>query len=197
MFEVSKTRGMSVNFSPGVGDADGDGDKTIEGVRPCPPRVRAGCSGNSVICSPSALCGAGAATGADAGVGDVDILDGSQLNPGLTISVTVSPSLIVYSCRSLLSARAFPLRRSRCASAGGAPGSDASCALMSETVSVGCTQSVKLFGGLIDLKVTLSEPVRKLVLIGSGSGAGAYLLARLLSPCVQEGEAVRPKRSGD
>ena len=68
---------------------------------------------------------------------------------------------------------------------------------MTETVSVGCTDSAKLFGGLIDLKVMRSEPMRKLVLIGSGSGAGAYLLARLLSPCVQEGEAVRPKRSGD
>ena len=97
ILEVSRTRGISVNFSPGAGDVDGDGDKTIEGVRPCPPRVRAGCSGSRVICPPSARCGAGAATDAGAGAGDADILDGSQLNPGLTISVTVSPSLMVYS----------------------------------------------------------------------------------------------------
>lgn len=166
ILDVSRRRGISFSFSPGEGDVDGDGERTIDGVRPCPPRLRAGCSGSSVICSPSTLFGAGAATDARG----VDILDGSQSNPGLIISVTVSPSLIVYSCRSLLSARAFPLSSSRCASAGGAPGSDASCALMSEIVSVGCTASAKLFGGLIDLKVMLSEPVRGLVLIGDRSG---------------------------
>ena len=52
-------------------------------------------------------------------------LDGSQLNPGLTIKLTVSPSLTGYSFRSLLSARAFPFKRRRCASGGGAEGWEA------------------------------------------------------------------------
>ena len=34
MFDVSKTKGMSTSFSPGLGVRDGDGDSTTEGIRP-------------------------------------------------------------------------------------------------------------------------------------------------------------------
>lgn len=90
-----------------------------------------------------------------AGVG----LDGSQLNPGLTIRLTVSPSLTLYSFRSFPSARAFPFNRSRCASAGGAKGCDASCDLIEEIVSVGWTGIVNDAGGFRDLKRTEIEAV--------------------------------------
>lgn len=42
-----------------------------------------------------------------------DVFVGSQLKPGLTIKLTVSPSFISYSLRSFVSTRAFPLRSKR------------------------------------------------------------------------------------
>ena len=43
----------------------------------------------------------------------------SQLSPGFTVRLTVSLSFTGYSCKSFPSARTFPLRRRRWASAGG------------------------------------------------------------------------------
>lgn len=44
---------------------------------------------------------------------DVTDFDGSQLNPGLIIKLTVSPCLTAYSCKSFPSAKAFPFNRRR------------------------------------------------------------------------------------
>lgn len=137
MLEVSSTRGISTIFSPCDGESEGEGESTTDGMRLCPERVLL-CvgSGNRVICPPPAgFCNVGSAI---AGV----VFAGSQSKPGLTIKLIVSPSFTLYSCKSLPSASAFPLRRSRCASANGAPGSKASCALIAEMVSVGCTDNV-------------------------------------------------------
>ena len=73
--------------------------------------------------------------------------------------MTVSPSFTGYSCKSFPSARAFPFRRRRCASAGGAVGSAASLPLIEEMVSVGWTEIVYAAGGLSDLKVTEMDAV--------------------------------------
>lgn len=86
------------------------------------------------------------------------ILAGSQSKPGFTTRLIVSPFFTVYSWRSFPSARAFPLRRRRWASAGGAVGSDASWTLIDDMVSVGCTEIVYEAGGLSDLNTTLIEP---------------------------------------
>lgn len=43
---------------------------------------------------------------------DAVVAVGSQVKPGLIIKLTVSPSLMLYSLRSLVSVRAFPFRRS-------------------------------------------------------------------------------------
>lgn len=72
----------------------------------------------------------------------------------------MSPSLIPYSCSSLLSARTFPLSKRRWTSAGGAPDSEASCALIVAMVSVGCIESVYDCTGLVDLNVMLIEARR-------------------------------------
>ena len=62
---------------------------------------------------------------------------GFQSYPGFIIKLTVSPSLILlYSWSSFPSASAFPLNKSRWASAEGAEGSAASCAFIAEIVSV-------------------------------------------------------------
>lgn len=65
-----------------------------------------------------------------------EVFVGSQSKPGLTIKCMVSPSFTSYSLRSFVSPRAFPLRRRRWASAGGARGCAARLDLMSEMVSV-------------------------------------------------------------
>ena len=73
--------------------------------------------------------------------------------------LTTSPSLTLYSCKSLPSARALPLRRSRWASAGGAPGCsarrDLTAAMVSATLML---EMVYDFGGLLDLNVTVTVP---------------------------------------
>jgi len=79
---------------------------------------------------------------------------GSQWCPGFTIKLTVSPSLMLYSLRSFPSASAFPLRRRRWTSAGGADGWAASWAFITEMVSVRCTPRVKLTGGFRDLNIS-------------------------------------------
>ena len=84
---------------------------------------------------------------------------GFQSKPGLSIKLMVSPSLTLYSLRSLPSARALPLSKSLCASAGGALGWAASWALIAETVSVGWTLRVKEAGGFRDLKTREIEAV--------------------------------------
>ena len=86
-------------------------------------------------------------------------LDKSQSNPGLTIKLIVSPSLILYSFKSLPSARAFPFNRRRWLSAGGAEGCDASWDLIDDIVSVGWTKIEKDAGGLDDLKIIEIEAV--------------------------------------
>jgi len=99
----------------------------------------------------------GVVAGAGVGVGAV----GSQLTPGFITKFNVSPSLMVYSFRSFPSARALPLRRRRCASAGGAEGKEASLAFIDDTVSVGWTLSVKLAGGFRDLNTSEMEAVSR------------------------------------
>lgn len=114
---------ISFSTMPGLSD-DGEGDKTTLGMRWCLPFERADASREP---DPKTLrLGAGegsvdigvSCAGAGVGVGAV----GSQLKPGLTTKFNVSPSLMLYSLRSFPSASAFPLRRSRCASTGGAEG---------------------------------------------------------------------------
>lgn len=141
-------RGISTNVSPGEGEMDGDGESTTDGMRPWPIRVLCCAGSGRRTMLPSTVLG-------DGGAG---ILEGSQSKPGLTIKLMMSPSLTLYSCSSFPSANAFPLSRRRCTSAGGAPGSAASWALMSEIVSVDCTVRLYVLAGLIDLNVILREP---------------------------------------
>lgn len=92
--------------SPEGDPADGDGERTTDGMRECPNFKLSGALFSLVL-----------------EVIFVVIVEfGSQLYPGLIIKLTVSPSLILYSFRSLESARALPLRRRRWTSAGGARG---------------------------------------------------------------------------
>lgn len=124
---------MSLSAGTPGNSPDGEGDKTTDGIRWC---LDCDCAGLGLGSKERAgllptTCSEliegdredGEADGAG-GVGGGFV--GSQTNPGLTIKLTVSPSLTLYSLRSFASARAFPLRRSRCASAGGAEGCDAS-----------------------------------------------------------------------
>lgn len=101
MVEVSRVSVMSCSFAfpSGSRDAiDGDGDNTMEGVLEClGPAVSFPVEEASDGC-----------------------MVGSQSKPGLIIKFMVSPSFTSYSLRSFVSARAFPLRSKRCASAGGA-----------------------------------------------------------------------------
>lgn len=66
----------------------------------------------------------------------------------------MSPALTGYSRRSFPSASAFPRRRSRCASAGGAPGCEASAILIAEIGSAVDTGNVNVFAGFDTLNVT-------------------------------------------
>ena len=124
---------------------EGDGDKTMEGVRLCPCGTCTCISGSAE----SVIFGGG--------LDGEDTLAGSQSNPGLSIRFMVSPSFTPYSLRSFVSASAFPLSKSRCASAGGACGCEASDALTSDIVSVGCTARVNDCGGFVDLNVRLID----------------------------------------
>jgi hypothetical protein len=76
---------------------------------------------------------------------------------------------MLYSMRSFPSARAFPFSKSRCASAGGAEGCDASCDLMEAMVSVGWTRIVNDAGGFEDLNRTETEAVREKTMCYIGS----------------------------
>lgn len=105
---------------------EGEGDNTTLGIRVCfPGRGRALTSSdperdeNGPLTETSAAgIGLGVAISGD----DVGAV-GSQSKPGFIIRFTVSPSLMfVYSLSNFVSARAFPLRRRRWASAGGAEG---------------------------------------------------------------------------
>lgn len=126
MTEVSMVSVMSWGFtffSASREATDGEGDKTMDGVRVCLwPAVSF--EADSVLSE--------SMSGPDVGN---DVFVGSQSKPGLTIKFMVSPSFTSYSLRSFVSTRAFPLRRRRCASAGGERGCVASCDLMSEMVS--------------------------------------------------------------
>ena len=122
-------------------EVDGEGERTTEGMRWCLPLLGAPVAGLSDE-------DAWPSTDSEGGVGERVMLvglgmglEGSQLVPGLTMRLITSPSLMLYSLRSLLSARAFPLRRSLCASAGGAEGCEsASWDLRVLMVSVGWTE---------------------------------------------------------
>ena len=143
---------------------EGDGESTTEGMRwwrpfgfACGSSVPnpkgfgfAGVTGSAIVISDEL---AGGVVGVDVEAG----AEGSQGNPGLRTRLTVAPSAIWYSRRSLASARALPLRRSRWAAAGGAVGRAASCAFIAAMLSVGSTRSVKDAGGLRLLKVSESE----------------------------------------
>ena len=92
------------------------------------------------------------------GVGTIVGAVAFQSYPGFTIKLRMSPFLILlYSLSSFPSASAFPLNKSRWASAGGAEGSAASCLFIAEIVSVGLTLIVKVAGGLSDLNTREME----------------------------------------
>ena len=78
----------------------------------------------------------------------------SNSKPGLSIKLTVSPPFTGYSRRSLLSASALPRKRSRCESAGGAPGWLESCFLIEAIVSVGETRRVNEKAGFVTLNTS-------------------------------------------
>jgi hypothetical protein len=114
---------------------EGEGDRTTEGIFVCP---------------------AFRLSGVDMDSGVVTAF-GSQVWPGLIIKLTISPSLTLYSFRSLASARALPLSNRRCMSAGGARCWEARKDLMDWIVSVGWTESVNDRGGFSDLNVRVIE----------------------------------------
>ena len=146
MVEVSRVSVISCGFRFPSGSreaTDGDGDKTMEGVRVCL------WPGVSFVADWVSI---GDMSWSEVGK---EVFVGSQWKPGLTIKFMVSPSFTSYSLRSFVSARAFPLRSKRCASAGGARGWAPRCDLMSEMVSVYCTGREKAQGGFKDLNVML------------------------------------------
>jgi len=112
------TSGSNVNkmsFSgvdPGA-SKDGLGLSTIDGVLECLILFSDGIPGLSAESPDAAGMGFGCKIPSSLG------LEGSQLMPGLTMRFTVSPSWMLYSLSSLVSARAFPLIINLCASAGG------------------------------------------------------------------------------
>jgi len=159
-----------ISFSVTPGDSlEGEGDKTTEGIRWC-PRLEPGVEPSVEACLLfSEDIEDDAVGGEEIGV----TFDGSQSNPGLMTKLMVSPSLIGYSCKSFPSASAFPFRRRRWTSAGGAEGCDASCVFMEDMVSVGCTDMVKVACGLEDLKVTEIEAKEEAVICGGCRAGGA------------------------
>lgn len=152
--EVSRVRLISRGFSCSeIGDPpEGEGDKTIDGARPCLfGMLNCGCGFVSIG------DGEGAVEAGESdivAVAEVDVgLEGSQSKPGFTIRLTVSPSCTLYSFKSFPPASAFPLSKRRWVSDGGAPDCVASCDLMDEIESVSWTEREYDLGGLVDLKV--------------------------------------------
>lgn len=169
MVGLLASRVSVISFSAPGASRDGEGDSTTLGMRWClalepplagvpsdPPRPLKGLEGGAL--------GAEAMGDGVLGVGAGSGAAGSQCVPGLSIKLTVSPSLIAYSLRSFESASALPLSRSRWISAGGADGCAASWALIDEILSVGCTESVNDAGGLSDLNVRDTEATLALAL---------------------------------
>ena len=155
-----------ISFSTVPDDSsDGEGDNTTLGIRWCllPPCFER--ASGSRVPDPNGI-GTGASKGdEDTGTGDTDtgVAAGFQSYPGFIIKLTVSPSLILlYSLSSFPSASAFPLNKSRWASAGGAEGWAASCAFIAETVSVGRTLIVKAAGGFRDLNTREMEAIDRM-----------------------------------
>src|SRR5712671_3814934 len=148
----ASTSWISCGFSRGE-DGVGEGERTTEGMRPCPRLFSVGGVGLS-----DAVSGRGAPESSSreggGGGGDSWGLVGSHSTPGLTMRLMASPSWTLYSFSSLASASALPFRRRRCASAGGAWGWAAIWVLMEDMGSVGDTGMVIENGGLRDLKVT-------------------------------------------
>ena len=98
----------------------GEGDKITEGTL----RWRSGLvvPGSSVAEGGSDM----GSSGSSAGISTFgNAVAWFQSYPGLTIRLTVSPSLMLYSLSNFASARALPLRSKRCTSTGGAPGLEA------------------------------------------------------------------------
>ncbi len=162
---ASRVRTMSFSGGAPSASEEGEGESTTEGMRwwrpfgfACGSSVPdpkgfgfAGVTGSAIVISDELAGGVDGVDVEEAGA------EGSQGKPGLRTRLTVAPSAIWYSRRSLASARALPLRRSRWAAAGGAVGSAASCAFIAAMLSVGSTRSVNDAGGLRLLKVSESE----------------------------------------
>lgn len=168
---------MSCGLPSGSKDiTDGDGERTMDGVRVCLKPVLS--FGRESEDNDDFMSGSNKdfVSGSDDGKGAVE---GSQSKPGLTIRFIVSPSFTLYSLRSLLSASAFPLSKRRCASARGARGWDASCDLIPEIESVGCTDSVKDCGGFNDLNVISMEATEGADGCPLGSGTGGSSIGRM------------------
>lgn len=109
ILDVSSVRFISLGLSSllGLGIVwEGEGDKTTEGIREwlwCVPLVLSEAIDGDVV-------------------GDGASKSGFQVDPGFTTKLTISPSRILYSFRSLVSARALPFNKRRWMSAGGAFG---------------------------------------------------------------------------
>lgn len=162
--DVSSINGMSTSFSSVTGVSDGEGDSTTDGMRVWPCRVLVVCSGTSVIVSAmfsgsTVVVIAGVFTPDEGAVVAVPCAE-STVVPDLTMRVTMSPSLMSYSCKSLPSERALPLSSSRAESAGGAPGKEASWDFTVAMVSAECTLKVYVLAGFMDLIVILIAPWR-------------------------------------
>lgn len=96
----------------------GEGDKITEGTL----RWRS----VGLVAPGSSVAEVGSSTGLPGASAGISTLGESRFwLTGLTIRLTVSPSLILYSFSSFASARALPLRSKRCASTGGAPDCEA------------------------------------------------------------------------
>jgi hypothetical protein len=162
-----------ISFSAPDDSSDGEGDNMTLGMRWCLLLSGLECASGSSVPDPNDLelrvvdKESGDNVGMDTGGGVIVVVAVMfQLYPGLTIKLTVSPSLILlYSLSSLPSASAFPLNKSRWASAEGAEGSDASCAFIAEIVSVSRTLIVKVAGGFRDLNTRGMEAKRSNVTI--------------------------------
>jgi len=98
----------------------GEGDKMTEGTLRWRPDPVA--SGSSVREGVPGTAGSGSGAEKSTFGGSAGWF---QSYPGLTIRLTVSPSLMLYSLSNFASARALPLRSKRCTSTGGAPGCEA------------------------------------------------------------------------
>ena len=156
-----------ISFSTVPDDSsDGDGDNMTLGMRWCLPPPCSERAFKSGVPDPNELeLGTDKDSDEDASIGDADtggvgtvVAVVFQSYPGFTIRLIVSPSLILlYSLSSFPSASAFPLNKSRWASAGGAEGSAASCVFIPEIVSASLTLIVKVACGFRDLNTREME----------------------------------------